>query len=117
MTDHAVAPDHGSESIAHVMSMPMLLAVFLGLLVLTAVTLLAAQFNLGAFGLAVALGIATLKAALVVLFFMHLRYDNPFHALIFVTGLLFLAIFLGAAMLDTLEYAADIQQYQQTHSP
>jgi cytochrome c oxidase subunit 4 len=42
----------------------------------------------------VALGIATLKASLVALFFMHLRYDRPLNGIIFVSSLVFLGIFL-----------------------
>ena len=34
---------------------------------------------------------------------MHLRYDNPFYALIFVTALVFLAVFLSLTLMDTLQ--------------
>jgi cytochrome c oxidase subunit 4 len=51
-----------------------------------------------------ALTIAVLKAAFVVLWFMHLRYDSPFNAVVFITALFFLAVFLGFAMMDTGQY-------------
>jgi cytochrome c oxidase subunit IV len=47
----------------------------------------------------VALLIATLKGSLVALFFMHLRHDK-FNAVIFVGGLLFLAIFMIWTLFD-----------------
>ena len=38
----------------------------------------------------IAVGIATVKASLVALYFMHLRYDQPFYAIVLLTALLFL---------------------------
>ena len=56
----------------------------------TVATVAATWVDLGGWNLWIALGIATVKASLVALYFMHLRYDNPFYALIFVTALVFL---------------------------
>jgi cytochrome c oxidase subunit IV len=116
MTDTALTDDHAthdSGAIAHVMPLGTLAAVLLALLVLTVITVGAAHYDLGGFSLLVAIGIATIKASLVVLFFMHLRYDNPLYALILVTAFLFLAIFLGAVLLDTIQYQPDIETFRQ----
>ena len=43
---------------------------------------------------------ATIKATLVALFFMHLKDDKPINGLIFVSTLLFLAVFLGFCLVD-----------------
>ncbi|HCD99836.1 MAG TPA: cytochrome oxidase subunit IV, partial [Armatimonadetes bacterium] len=67
--------------------------VLLALLVLTVITVQASYFDFGAWNTVVALIIASAKGSLVALFFMHLRHDK-FNAVIFVGGLLFLAIFL-----------------------
>lgn len=48
----------------------------------------------------VAMSIATVKAALVVMFFMQLRYDNPINAIIFLFTLLGVALFMGFTMID-----------------
>ena len=61
----------------------------------------AAYVNLGAGNVVVALVIATIKASLVVLFFMHLRWDKPVNGIIAMAGFLFLGIFL---MFDLLDY-------------
>jgi cytochrome c oxidase subunit IV len=61
----------------------------IALLILTAITVIAA-----------ALTIATIKASLVVLFFMHLRWDKPVNAIIAVAGFLFLGIFIMFCLLD-----------------
>jgi cytochrome c oxidase subunit 4 len=102
-------PEHGP--LGHVVPPAVLLAVFAALVVLTVVTVAAAGqwFNFGSWSLWIALTIATVKASLVALYFMHLRYDQPFYGLIFVTALLFLAIFLGIVLLDVSGYQPDIQ--------
>ena len=76
--------------------------VLAALLVFTAITVAAAgiHFESPAINVVVALGIATLKASLVALFFMHLRHDKPINALIFVTGLIFLGVFLMLSLID-----------------
>lgn len=98
---------------AHAVPLPVLAAVFATLLVMTALTVAITWFNLGEWNLVIALGIATFKAALVALFFMHLRYDNPFNAVIFITALLFLGFFIGLTLLDTFQYQPDVQAWEQ----
>jgi cytochrome c oxidase subunit 4 len=102
--------------IAHVMPPKILLGVFAALIVLTAVTVVAAtpRFDFGSLNLWIAMGIATIKASLVALYFMHLRYDSPFNGLVLVTALLFLALFLGVTLLDVTGYQPDVQSFQQT---
>lgn len=72
----------------------------IGLLILTAVTVGAAYINLGAGNIVIALFIATIKAILVALFFMHLRWDKPMNGLIAMAGFVFLGIFIGFCLLD-----------------
>jgi cytochrome c oxidase subunit 4 len=104
-------PVHDHGAMGHVVSPAVLLAVFAVLVLLTVITVAAAtpQFDFGSWNVWIALMIATIKAGLVALFFMHLRYDNPFYGLIFVTALLFLAVFLGIVLLDVSGYQPDIQ--------
>ena len=63
---------------------------------------------MGDLNIVVAMGVATIKATLVGLYFMHLRWDRPFNAIILVGSLLFLGIFLGFTLLDTGEYQEDL---------
>ncbi len=79
------------------------LCVLAVLLALTAVTVLAAGVNFGApsVNVVIALAIASLKGSLVALYFMHLRHERPMNAVIFLTGLAMLAIFLMFCFLDT----------------
>jgi len=89
---------------AHVVPLRVLLGVWLALVVLSVVTVGATKVDLGSMNLVIALAIAFFKASLVGLYFMHLRYDQPFHAIALVTSLLFVALFVGLALLDTVHY-------------
>ena len=109
--------DSGSrreQTPGHVVDLRILLAVFAALMVLTAVTVAISYFDFGVFNLLVAMGVATVKAALVALYFMHLRYDSRFNAIIFVIGIAFLGLFLMITMIDTIQYNPDVQQWQQS---
>ncbi|NUQ61619.1 MAG: cytochrome C oxidase subunit IV family protein [Pirellulales bacterium] len=120
MTDHSTHPvttedaAREAEHYGHIMPLWVLAGVLLTLVVLTVATVAATWVDLEPWNLAIALGIATVKAALVVLYFMHLRYDHPFNALVFVTALLFLAMFLGGALTDTIQYQPDIESYRES---
>jgi len=92
----------------HVVPLRVLLAVWGALLVLTLVTVAATWVDLGTLNLWLALGIATFKSSLVALYFMHLRYDRPFNAIVFVTALVFVMLFAALALMDTVEYQADL---------
>jgi cytochrome c oxidase subunit IV len=72
----------------------------IALLILTALTVIAAGFDFGQANVVIALAIATIKGSLVVLFFMHLRWDKPLNAIIVMAGFLFLGIFLMFTLLD-----------------
>ena len=78
-----------TEHLSHVMSLRTLFTVFATLVILTFVTVAAAQVSFGAWEVWVSLGIASVKATLVAVYFMHLRYDKSFNGLVFVASLLF----------------------------
>lgn len=84
----------------HVASKGMYYGIFAALMVLTAVTVAVAYVNLGSVNPVVALGIATLKATLVVLFFMHVKESSQLTKVIVVSGFFFLAILIGLTMSD-----------------
>jgi cytochrome c oxidase subunit 4 len=70
------------------------------LLILTAITVGASYIQFGSMNVVIALTIATIKASLVALFFMHLRHDKPVNAVIACAGFLFLGLFLLFTFLD-----------------
>ena len=76
-------------------------AVFFALLVGTGLTVYAATLDLGRFNAAVALGIATVKATLVTLFFMHVWHaSEKLTKLLVIAALFFLLLLLGLTMSD-----------------
>ncbi len=70
------------------------------LLILTVITVGASYIQFGAGNVVIALAIATIKASIVALFFMHLRHDRPLNAIIALTGFVFLGIFLMFDFID-----------------
>ncbi|MEZ4648572.1 MAG: cytochrome C oxidase subunit IV family protein [Candidatus Eisenbacteria bacterium] len=95
MSDHA---EHSGPG--HIVSPMILVGTLVALLVLTFITVAVTWVNLGEFNLWIAMIIATIKAALVVLFFMHLYWDKPIIGIVFVTSLLLVALFIGLSMTD-----------------
>ncbi len=93
--------EHNTPSVGHVVAPKILLTVFGALLMLTLLTVGVTYVDLGALNIWLALGIAVLKASLVALYFMHLRWDSPFHGMVLIVALFFVMLFLGISMLDT----------------
>jgi cytochrome c oxidase subunit 4 len=76
-------------------------AVWIALLIGTGLTVYAATLDLAPYNAAVALGIATIKATLVVLFFMHVYHaSEKLTKLVVISAIFFLLILLGLTMTD-----------------
>ena len=78
------------------------LAIFGALMALTALTVYVAFRHLGVFNFPVAISIAFLKASLVVLFFMHVKYSSKLTKLLVGSTFFFLAALFGLTMTDYL---------------
>jgi len=112
---HAGGDAHADHGLAHTMPVWMLVAVLGALMGLTILTVSVTSFDLGSQGnLVVAMVIATIKAALVVTFFMHLLWDKKFHLILFLTAVLFVVLFLSMSITDRGEYQQNIDLYQST---
>ena len=88
--------DHGE----HGASLKLYGAVFAALLVLTFVTVWAALHDFGALNTPIALGIASVKATLVILYFMHVRWSSRLTWIFIGLGILFLALLIGFTLSD-----------------
>ena len=92
--------DHAHEH--HAVPLWLLVGVFVFLLVLTLLTWAVTLVDFGyQMNLAVAMGIALVKALFVGLYFMHLRWDAPLNSFILVASLLFVTLFITFSLLDT----------------
>ncbi len=77
-------------------------AIFGALMSLTALTVYVAFRHLGALNFPVAIGIAILKATLVVLFFMHVKYSSQLTKMIVSAAVFFLVVLFGLTLTDYL---------------
>lgn len=105
MSAHPTAHAHTEEHLLHDEEHggPKLYAAILaGLLVLTVITVAASRIDWGSslINVIIAMAIASVKASLVALFFMHLRWDRPMNAIIFCSSLFFLGLFLITCYTD-----------------
>jgi cytochrome c oxidase subunit 4 len=92
------------HGVSHVTSVKLLLTVWGALMVGTVATVAVSYANLGSWSLYVALLVAFIKASLVALYFMHLRYDRPFNAIVFVGCLILVTLFISFTMSDSNAY-------------
>ena|SRR5689334_12098382 len=87
----------------HVVSPKIYVAVFAALMVFTILTVWVAYYELpGILNVIVALTIAVIKATLVVLFFMHVRWSSRLTKVIVVAGLFWLVIMVVLTLSDYL---------------
>ena len=97
--------DDHEHGISHVASIRSLLTTWIVLMILTLVTVLATRIDFGSgINLAIAMFIAVVKATLVCMFFMHLRYDKLFHTVLVVGAVVCAALFVGYTLLDSSQY-------------
>lgn len=97
----------------HVLPLKVYFGVAIALFFFTGLTVLVAQYQFGEWNVIVALLIACIKGSLVALFFMHLKYDNKLYGTILILSLVFLAIFIGLTMIDTM-YRGEIDPAEKT---
>jgi cytochrome c oxidase subunit 4 len=112
-TTHAI---HPPEHAAHPPPLGILVATLGALLLLTFITVgvtRVAWLDFGPAGnLWIALVIATVKGTLVVLYFMHVRYDKPVIGLILITTLVLALVFIGLTLTDSVQYQDTIEAWR-----
>jgi cytochrome c oxidase subunit IV len=84
----------------HIISPGTYLVIIVSLMVLTLATVFAAFVDMGRYNIVAALGIATVKASLVVLFFMHAKYSPKRTQLVILAGIFWLGLLLFMTMGD-----------------
>ena len=105
--------DHHDDQIGHIVPVKFLVLICCILLFLTAVTVWVSWFdfadiNISELNIIVAMFVATIKATIVGLYFMHLRWDCPVIGFIYVFAILLVVLFIGLALTDTMEYQPEI---------
>jgi cytochrome c oxidase subunit 4 len=109
---HTDSSSH-DDQIGHVVPVKFLVLICAILLFLTVVTVWVSRFdfteiNIAEMGIITALFVATVKATIVGLYFMHLRWDRPFIGFVFVGSILFVVLFICIALTDSIAYQPTI---------
>lgn len=84
------------------------LSVLIALLILTVVTVAAAQVDFGAWNTFIAMFIASVKGALVLLYFMHLKYDDKLYWVVFGSGVFFVILLFLLTKVDIITRALEV---------
>jgi cytochrome c oxidase subunit 4 len=96
---HGHSGEHHGDA-GHVVPVSTFLKVLIALLILTVITVLAAQVDLGKWNIVGALVIASMKASLVILIFMHGKYENKILWTYILIPFILLAIMIGGIFTD-----------------
>ena len=99
--------EHTKDGV-HISSIRLLVVVLIALMFGTWLTVSVTYVDLGFLNIWIGLAIATAKAVLVALYYMHLRRDKPFNLFLFLVAIAFLMLFIGIAMMDTGAYQSSL---------
>ena len=99
---NVVNPEHSEH---HVVTPFTYLIVFGTLLLFTALTVVAAYLDLGILNPVVALGIASFKAVIVILFFMHVKYQSKLVKLTVAAGFFTFLVLITMTLSDYISRA------------
>jgi cytochrome c oxidase subunit 4 len=102
-------PSPSATEAPHALPVPVLLATAGALAILTTATVITSRLDLGPWNVVLALGIASAKATLVALYFMHLKYEGRFQAVVFAAAVFFAVLLVGFVVFDTTQYQADVR--------
>lgn len=100
-----MASDHTAHD--HVVPIPVYLGVFAILMVGTALTVWAARIDLGPWNIVLAMSIALIKAAFVVLYFMHLKHSHRLNWVFGAAAIFWLFLLIGITMADVASRAIE----------
>jgi cytochrome c oxidase subunit 4 len=95
---HDVVVDHSHH--VHASSFQLFLRVYVTLCFLTIITVAASRVDFGPMNMAIAVLIASIKAGLVVTFFMHLKWDTAMNNIAFLGSLIFLSLLFLFTLVD-----------------
>lgn len=94
--------NHDHDSAFHSQGYTIYVLIWLGLVVLTGLTVVVAGVHLRELAILTALMVASVKATLVMAIFMHLKYEPPVFRLMFLVLLITFAIFMILTFSDVL---------------
>jgi cytochrome c oxidase subunit 4 len=94
-----------NEHAQHIVGPGVYLVILFALLIGTALTVWASFLELGFWNPIIALAIATTKAVLVVLFFMHVKYSSKLTKLTVISGIFMFLVLISMTLTDYISRA------------
>lgn len=91
--------EHDSHDL-HIVPISLFKKILCALLVLTGITVYVARLDFGVMNIVIAMLVASVKACLVILFFMHGKYENKIVWTYMVIPFILLAIMIGGVFTD-----------------
>ncbi len=91
---------HADETTNHITRYRTYVLVWVTLMVLTVITVTVSYLHFGIFNIVIALGVASVKASLVALYFMHLKYEDKITWIFALYPLGLLALLIGLSISD-----------------
>jgi cytochrome c oxidase subunit 4 len=98
--EQAEQGEQAENGLHHVIPFKTYIQVFAALIGLTIVTVSASRIDFGAWNTVIAFAIASIKAVLVLGYFMHLKYDNMLNRAIIASAVFFLIVLYFFCALD-----------------
>jgi cytochrome c oxidase subunit 4 len=86
----------------HPLADGLLLKVYTALIILTGATVAASVYFPGKIGIGVAMVVTPVKATLILMYFMHLKYERPVFVIMFLVAIAILAVVMGLTFFDYL---------------
>ena len=105
LTEREILDTEPTHHTGHIVSPRVYGIIFSALIILTATTVGASYLELGPFNVVVALAIACIKAVLVILFFMHVKYSSRLTKLTVAAGFFTFLVLLTMSMTDYISRA------------
>ena len=102
---NVVNPEHSEH---HIVTPVQYAMVFVALLIGTAITVIAARIDLGVFNPIIALAIACTKAVIVILFFMHVKYQSKLVKLTVISGFFTFIVLITMTLTDYISRAGGL---------
>ncbi|MEE9174560.1 MAG: cytochrome C oxidase subunit IV family protein [Thermodesulfobacteriota bacterium] len=93
--------EHSHSEGNHVTGYKIYFIVWVILMILTATTVYVSYLDFGTFNIVIAMVVASIKASVVALFFMHLKFEDTFTWLFAIFPLALLFLLIGLTMIDT----------------
>lgn len=114
MAQEADAHHEEEHGLGHIIGYGPLLGTAFALIVLTVLTVAVHAVDAGELNIPIALSIAGFKATLVCLYFMHLRWDRPFNALMLLGSILLVVLLMAFVLMDSGQYSPQLVEGNPT---